>query len=521
MSKAKRKHLIASLLMLSLGAYPAMASTIPVDPVVDNERGAYIYMDGAYSGNTTFDIGKVSGWGAPNYQGAIVNFYTEKDVVLNTIDSALRQEYTNNTAGDAGGALYNAPASLNGSGSMTVNGDAYFANNTGGRGGAVYNEGKLIFNGNTIFEENEALNSGSYQGGGAILNIDGNISVKEGAELSFKGNTTNGNGDNAAHGGAIFNFSFLENGTGKIDLSNASKVTFEGNNAVGTYSSGGAVMNQNGTVVLGNNVTFKGNEAANGGGAVMNTTGTENASVKPEPTASFSIGSNAQFEQNTAGSGAAIYNQRGEVNIGSGAKFYNNTANSYAGGAIYSETVTGYPESVVNIGEKAEFVGNKSETSHGGAIFQFISNADDTKSNINIASGALFENNESEKTGGAIANWGGDLTVDNATFTGNKANTSGGAIYNDTYANTNGGASVTITGVPSIVPKVSASIAVPAAACIVLLLALPVFSSYTDSFKSSGFVAFAPQAMANSETALINTNKTFFMFFILVLFFYL
>ncbi len=454
MSKAKRKHLIASLLMLSLGSYPALAQTVPATPIDGNASGAAIFVTGSSSTEQeiSFDLtpydGEISGWNG--IYGGIVNMYSGKNI---TVTGAI-QSYTNNKSGTAagsspsvGGAIANMANSAKETFTLSGN-EIAFANNSSDRGGAIYNEtGAFVFNADTIsFDGNTAVNSGTWQGGGAILNIDGNVSVKEGATLSFTGNTTNGTDTNASHGGAIYNGSFLEGYTGTVDLSNAAKVTFTGNEATGAVSSGGAIMNENGSVKLGDNVVFQKNEAANSGGAVMNTTGVANVAGQAKPAATFSIGKNATFEENTAGSGAAIYNQRGTTNVGSDAKFYSNKATSYAGGAIYSETVAGYPESVVNIGEKAEFVGNKSETSHGGAIFQFISNADDTKSNINIASGALFENNESEKTGGAIANWGGDLSVNNATFTGNKANTSGGAIYNDTYVNTNGGATVTITG---------------------------------------------------------------------------
>ena len=454
MSKAKRKHLIASLLMLSLGSCPVLAKTVPATPIDGNASGAAIFVTGSSSTEQkiSFDLtpydGEISGWNG--IYGGIVNMYSGKNI---TVTGAI-QSYTNNKSGTAagsspsvGGAIANMANSANETFTLSGN-EIAFANNSSDRGGAIYNEtGAFVFNADTIsFDGNTAVNSGTWQGGGAILNIDGNVSVKEGATLSFTGNTTNGTDTNASHGGAIYNGSFLEGYTGTVDLSNAAKVTFTGNEATGAVSSGGAIMNENGSVKLGDNVVFQKNEAANSGGAVMNTTGVANVAGQAKPAATFSIGKNATFEENTAGSGAAIYNQRGTTNVGSDAKFYSNKATSYAGGAIYSETVTGYPQSVVNIGERAEFIGNKSETSHGGAIFQFISNADDTTSNINIASGALFKNNESEKTGGAIANWGGDLTVDNATFTGNKANTSGGAIYNDTYENTNGISTVTING---------------------------------------------------------------------------
>ena len=467
MSKAKRKHLIASLLMLSLGAYPAMAYTIPGDPVVDNERGAYIYMDGAYSGNTTFDIGKVSGWGAPNYQGAIVNFYTKNNVVLNTIDSALRQEYTNNTADDAGGALYNAPASLNGPGSMTVNGDAYFANNTGGRGGAVYNEGKLIFNGNTTFKENEALNSGAYQGGGAIVNVDGTVSFKDGTTVEFIGNKA----ENGGVGGAILNSSYLEGHNGVVDLTIVESATFSENSA----TSGGAIANTKGRTgsnpaeIKIANATFSNNRATTNGGAVYNetianftaskfeknTSGTYGGAIKSIEGSDLTITNGTFTENKVIGNekvsyGGAIFN-KGKMEVSG--NFSGNEAGR--GGAIYN-----YTTAETTIKEGTVFENNKSTYGHGSAVYTFngmtIEDGVQFKNNhanwggalavelrksdtmpmpengtVTIGKKVLFENNTSGAGGAAIVNTNGKIEIDDgAQFIGNVSGAGGGAIYN-------------------------------------------------------------------------------------------
>lgn len=467
MSKAKRKHLIASLLMLSLGAYPAMASTIPVDPVVDNERGAYIYMEGAYSGNTTFDIDKVSGWGAPNYQGAIVNFYTKNNVVLNTIDSALRQEYTNNTADDAGGALYNAPESLNGPGSMTVNGNAYFANNTGGRGGAVYNEGKLIFNGNTTFKENEALNSGAYQGGGAIVNVDGTVSFKDGTTVEFIGNKA----ENGGVGGAILNSSYLEGHNGVVDLTIVESATFSENSA----TSGGAIANTKGRTgsnpaeIKIANATFSNNSATANGGAVYNetianftaskfeknTSGTYGGAIKSIEGSDLTI-TNGTFTGNKvtgdvkASYGGAIFNQ-GKMEVSG--NFSGNEAGR--GGAIYN-----YATAETTIKSGTVFDGNKSTYGHGSAVYTFngltIEDKVEFKNNhanwggalaveltdtssmpaptnttVKIGENVLFEKNTSGAGGAAIVNTNGKIEIaDGAKFIENESGAGGGAIYN-------------------------------------------------------------------------------------------
>ena len=219
MSKAKRKQLIASLLMLSLSSYPALAQTVPADSINPGPYNSFIYV-GSNSTQTEFnDIGEVSGWNSELY-GPVVNFYSGKDVTLN----GEIQNYMNNKSGtpagsttSVGGAIANMANTA--AETFTLNGNEItFANNSSDRGGAIYNEtGNFVINADSVtFSGNTATNSGAYQGGGAIVNVDGPVSFQDGATVEFISNKA----ENGGVGGAILNTSFLAGDNGVVDLTN-------------------------------------------------------------------------------------------------------------------------------------------------------------------------------------------------------------------------------------------------------------------------------------------------------------
>ena len=217
MSKAKRKQLIASLLMLSLGSCPALATTVPIDAAVPNSVGAYIYVD-KNSNVNEFTVGRVEGWTGTN-QGAVVNYYSGNNLILNAADGAV-QEYVNNKAGyDVGGAIYNSQLAKP-EAKVVINGDSYFSGNTANRAGAIYNDGGFEFNGNVTFDNNIATGASGAPGGGAILNADGTVSFQEGSTVIFSNNKATGDG------GAILNATTLTDRTNSFDLTKVDSVTF-------------------------------------------------------------------------------------------------------------------------------------------------------------------------------------------------------------------------------------------------------------------------------------------------------
>ena len=256
MSKTKQKRMVAYLLTLSLFGGVAFAETVPDTPATPNSQGAYIYVNDSTITNGTFDVGTVSGWSGTN-QGAIVNFYSGKDLTLNSINGG--QIYSGNIAGtDAGGAIFNGSYSQNTS--ITINGNATFEQNEAGRAGAIYNDGTLVFqNGDVTFTGNKGTSdaAGIWAGGGAILNVDGNISFNSG-KVVFEGNEAAGNG------GAILSGLFGTHPSSSVNFN--TEVEFKDNSST---AAGGAIYNT-GSLTLGNGASFTGNSANGNGGAIYN-----------------------------------------------------------------------------------------------------------------------------------------------------------------------------------------------------------------------------------------------------------
>lgn len=309
--------------------------------------------------------------------------------------------------------------------SLSISGGTLVGGLTATDGGQLYTVGTTFLS-NVDIDNNTATN----RGGGiynAVQNAsDGGIAGRGQLTLdsvSFSGNK-------AAQGGAIYNAGTLT----------ADAVSFSNNSATGK---GGAIYNT-GTMTVGG--TFTDNTASQGGaisnykaaestvsdGSIFkdNTATSVGGAISHVDSEKLTIGNNVLFEgnQSIAGQGGALHNQRASTEIGDNVKFHNNIAKGYGGGAIYQDTDS--TASSVTIGTDAEFIGNQTETSHGGAIMNF--NGGDGAT-VTIGAGAKFDSNKAGKTGGAISNWGGIVSVADASFTNNSAATNGGAIYNDTY----------------------------------------------------------------------------------------
>ena len=470
MSKAKRKQLIASLLMLSLSSYPALAQTVPADSINPGPYNSFIYV-GSNSTQTEFNgIGEVSGWNSELY-GPVVNFYSGKDVTLN----GEIQNYMNNKSGtpagsttSVGGAIANMANTA--AETFTLNGSKInFTNNVSDRGGAIYNEtGNFVINADSVaFSGNTATNSGAYQGGGAIVNIDGTVSFKDGATVEFISNKA----ENGGVGGAILNTSFLAGDNGVVDLTNVESTTFSGN----TATDGGAIANikgqdgSNPAEIKIANATFSNNSATANGGAVYNETIANLTASKFEENTSGTYGgaimsiegsdltiTNGTFTGNKvtgdvkASYGGAIFNQ-GKMEVSG--NFSGNEAGR--GGAIYN-----YTTAETTIKEGTVFENNKSTYGHGSAVYTFngmtIEDGVQFKNNhanwggalavelrksdtmpmpengtVTIGKKVLFENNTSGAGGAAIVNTNGKIEIDDgAQFIGNVSGAGGGAIYN-------------------------------------------------------------------------------------------
>ena len=411
--------------------------------------------------------------------------------------------FDNNIANSVGGALSSTTtqtASTNISNSVFTNNHSVYD------GGAIGNYSGLKLE-NCLFEGNTAqlafdaekgtwttpVTDNTAVGGGAIsLGAVSQSSVASISGTTFKNNTsgTNGGaiatrqavhannsaakldiaatfiGNKAQQGGAIYNSFYTDNGLGKgagVTVTG----TFSGNKATGK---GGAIYNDgtpdkannNGGIMTITDATFDGNKA-DFGGAIFNT-----------GTLTVSGGS---FEGNTAANAAgAIYNAADATLTVDGVTFANNS--SAKAGAINS--MAGKNNSTTTI-KNSKFNNNSAVNGMGGALANSSNNdkenpnqvfsgkmtLTDTTFSGNTArnggalwngaqwtvdiTGGSFDNNSAvtpagsnlAAQGGAISN-SGALNISGVTFSNNKTDGLGGAIFN---TKTGGGAgSITFDG---------------------------------------------------------------------------
>lgn len=171
-------------------------------------------------------------------------------------------------------------------------------------------------------------------------------------------------------------------------------------------------------------------------------------------TTGVSVADGTTFDNNSKSAGAAgALKIMNGINIGNNVTFKNNKAEApaWGGGALYIKLVkpsdavnsaTPSANQTVTIDTNAVFTGNEANSLGGAIALEY--------GQLTIAEGARFENNKAD-TGGAIAMWhdgdtngetsGSQLNISKADFSGNEASLYGGALF---LADTAGG-EVTIT----------------------------------------------------------------------------
>ncbi len=192
-------------------------------------------------------------------------------------------------------------------------------------------------------------------------------------ELTLTGGyLQHGSGFRAISGGAVFN-------TGHLSLVDSVLID---NEVAGTYSDGGAIFNDHGTVIL-DRTTVLDNVANDDGGAIGNYGGTVHFI-------------DAVLEGNVAGDlGGAIDNRGGQI-LMSYSEVLNNRATNQAGAIFNDGSLSlGHP--------------------NGGKV---------------IARHSVFQGNQA-RLGGALYNLKGTVELWHSTLSGNQATEHGGAIYND------------------------------------------------------------------------------------------
>lgn len=388
----------------------------------------------AKSGGAIYNEGKLF---ISNVEFSDNNATASGGAIYNKGITTLGGIFNNNTASSSGGAIYNTNT-------LTINDNTKFISNTASTssGGAIYTKtGPITIGDNVVFSENKSLKSQ----GGAIYAHDATSKIIIGHNAIFNSNTSN-------QGGAIFTRADL---TIKDNAKFTNNISNSNSNGV-SISGGGAIYVGGGNTIIGNNATFSGNNVLLGTLATHEARG--GAIYANNKSGTFKIGDNAVFmSNNVEENGGAIYNNAKEMTIGENSVFYSNTATGKfsLGGAIFNNTI-------LNIGDganfqqnsaiqggaifhdsasdlslnKAVFISNSAkgnnDASSGGAIF--LSKDDNTGvNNINIVD-SYFEGNSSLVSGGAIQqgmNTTFDITVENSIFKDNITGAEGGAIASD------------------------------------------------------------------------------------------
>ena len=256
----------------------------------------------------------------------------------------------------------------------------------------------------------------------------------------------------------IHNYSYKNSKASSLTI--VGKLNFK--NLINTKTEGGAIYNGNSTLEIKGDGYFEGNKA-NSGGAIMSTKTEKETSVKIEGNntfirnegesyggaiynsgSPFLLKGTQVFQENSSGNhGGAVGNLGGTFSIEGGATFLKN--NSYSGGALFnwsSQTqflkathfednkakwggaISNYKDATIVLsGTSNDFVKNKADT-YGGAIYN---NAE-----LTITGNTTFEANEAE-SGGALYNLRGsvDFAGEVNVFRGNVSSGKSGAIHND------------------------------------------------------------------------------------------
>lgn len=414
-----------------------------------------------YSYTNTLDIDDTdftNNYSVSQDGGAIYQIAKGTVTLDSQTESKFKGNYTDNTKETLGGALYVANASCG----LTINGYT-FESNSAYRGGAIWlvsgmtadvntskftsntasNEGGAIYVGeatlnaiSTDFAGNEAPNGGAISVGVAT-ETESTSTAEDGTEtttteitytdgtLTVENCDFTSNKATAGTAGAVY----LISGTATLTSSDDS--TFASNEA--QAGNGGAINAINGTLKI-TGYVFSENTSYDEGGAIYNTatmtaTGCTFDGNKANSTTKLAAGSTTNM------GGGAIYNTGGSMTLKTSVFTRNESAS--LGGAVcnYNKANTITDCTFGGTDEDGNSLGNKAGT-QGGAVYTGggVTLTLTAGSNADMA---ICENNSANTNGGAVAAGSGTLNITGYTFTGNHANSQGGAL------NVNSGGTIT------------------------------------------------------------------------------
>jgi len=386
--------------LLGMRPTPAHAATIVVDTVTDENDGSCADGDcslrdaiaTAADGDTIVFDASLSG------QTITLALGTLQIATSLTIDGSGLAQHVK-ISGDHASRVF---ITLNGDGIVLQELDIVNGNVADGFGGSgIYNQGTLTVVGCTIADNTTPENGGGIRNTGTLVVEHSSVSNNQagyGGGIRNEGNLTVSDStisDNTADfGGGIDNY------VGSMEMH---WTTVERNTAV--HYGGGLTTGANAVI---EDSTFRDNTAENGGGIGSHEAGGTLTLAR------------CTFTGNTAhspgGHGGALNNDQATAEVND-STFEGNAAD-VSGGGIYN---AGAGTLTVN---DSTFTGNTASSTadgYGGAI---------GNSGTLALNRATFADNTALWNGGAIENWGGDLTVTGCTFTGNRA-VAGGALNNN------------------------------------------------------------------------------------------
>lgn len=291
-------------------------------------------------------------------KAGIMNIDIGKTVVIK--DNTLKLEGISSNTASALVVAKNGFLEVIGGGTLLIeNNRTYRDGNVLIYGGAIFNQGTLIFGDNTALNENSVETKGRGTGGA----LENEETTLFGDNAIFTNNSVTT--DAVAEGGAISNEKNLGIGNNASFVSNSVNAT-DYSSFLNTVSGGGIFSD--GVVIIGNDVLFNGNKALS---TALNAYG---GAVYSGFNGELLIGNNARFINNIAQTntdaatmkaiGGALYLEGGIFQLGSNSLFKDNKVisknsdSTVKGGAIYAKEMELRFDSG-NKGDSTLFTGNQ------------------------------------------------------------------------------------------------------------------------------------------------------------------